>query len=331
MRGNGCDLQDRHARVFLITRFSEDHRPIRASIRTALRDYPVRLVVADENSVHETLWGNTKVLMDQCSLGIAVLDKISADSYNPNVLLEIGYMLGRGAKVLILKQAGLSDLPSDVGGLIHETFDPAAPESCGAPIRRWLEGHRMQQRARLRQVFFVSIGGSGRCAMAATVTQDLLARRRLPFRIRIEAVAWGHPSTAGAEPGAREAIRELYHGRDLLRDHRSRQITETDLENADLLLAVDKRAFARIVGTRRTVSLASYFFGGRTSEIQDPVGGPLSEYIGCVRGLQALIEPRIDILERFLDLPFSERPYEHLFQSAVDGNPHWSMQLESST
>lgn len=51
--------------------------------------------------------------MHGCEFGVAVFDRITEDDFNPNVTLEVGYMLGMGRNVLLLK-----DKTPEKGGII---------------------------------------------------------------------------------------------------------------------------------------------------------------------------------------------------------------------
>jgi predicted nucleotide-binding protein len=65
-----------------------------------------------------------------CRYGIAVFTrkedvtsgKIEPE-FNPNVSLELGFMLSRGKKVLILKDSALETLNADLMGHLYKEFD----------------------------------------------------------------------------------------------------------------------------------------------------------------------------------------------------------------
>ena len=51
--------------------------------------------------------------MDACNYGIAVFEQIDDQSINANVCIELGYMLGEGKPILILKEKSLINLPTE--------------------------------------------------------------------------------------------------------------------------------------------------------------------------------------------------------------------------
>jgi len=59
-----------------------------------------------------------------CHFGIAVFDRIEADDFNPNVALEVGYMLALNKSVCLLKDRTLKALHADLVGRLYRHFDP---------------------------------------------------------------------------------------------------------------------------------------------------------------------------------------------------------------
>jgi len=77
--------------------------------------------------------------MHGCDFGLAVFDRITEDDFNPNVSLEVGYMLGMGKDVLLLKDKTLKSLPTDLTGKLYKEFDTTDIESTmPQQIDKWL-------------------------------------------------------------------------------------------------------------------------------------------------------------------------------------------------
>ena len=66
--------------------------------------------------------------MQGCSFGIALFDRINTDEFNPNVSLEIGYMMALNKPVLLLKDKTLKSLQTDLVGKLYYQFDFQYPE-----------------------------------------------------------------------------------------------------------------------------------------------------------------------------------------------------------
>ena len=78
--------------------------------------------------------------MHGCGFGIAVFERIDQDDFNPNVSLEIGYMLGVKKGVLLLKEKTLKSLHADLAGKLYHPFDVQdAVKTIPPKIERWME------------------------------------------------------------------------------------------------------------------------------------------------------------------------------------------------
>lgn len=75
------------------------------------------------------LWDNNEVYMRGCKYGIAIFEGMPGNvdvkcGTNHNVLVETGFMWGKGAEVLILRDPHeYSVLPTDLQGILHRDFD----------------------------------------------------------------------------------------------------------------------------------------------------------------------------------------------------------------
>ncbi|WP_430493716.1 hypothetical protein, partial [Escherichia coli] len=64
---------------------------------------------------------------------------ITEDNFNPNVSLEVGYMMGMGKQVLLLKDKTLSSLHTDLAGKLYKPFDVFdIGSSLSTHIGKWL-------------------------------------------------------------------------------------------------------------------------------------------------------------------------------------------------
>jgi nucleoside 2-deoxyribosyltransferase len=67
--------------------------------------------------------------MHGCAYGIAVFDRVDGEAFNPNVALEVGYMLAMGKKVCLLKDKSIPKLHADLVGLVYREFDTYDPDT----------------------------------------------------------------------------------------------------------------------------------------------------------------------------------------------------------
>ena len=74
-----------------------------------------------------------------CGFGVAVFERIEAEEFNPNVSLEVGYMLALKKPVCLLKDKTLKTLHTDLVGKLYKEFDPQNPgKTIPDRISQWL-------------------------------------------------------------------------------------------------------------------------------------------------------------------------------------------------
>lgn len=111
--------------AFIIMQFgnTKPHPAIVTCIKNTLKKHGITALRADDKKYKEDLFPNIKTYMHACDLGVAVYDRITEDDFNPNVSLEVGYMLGMGKNVLLLKEKTLKSLQTDLTGKLYKPFD----------------------------------------------------------------------------------------------------------------------------------------------------------------------------------------------------------------
>lgn len=128
--------------VFVMMRFndSEQMRQVYGAIQSALAARGMYALRADDRDFTSELWSNIEVYLTGCHYGIAVFEDIDQRDYNPNVSLELGYMMGRGKRTLLLKEKRLPRLPADVMHRLYKEFDIFdVATSIEREIGRWID------------------------------------------------------------------------------------------------------------------------------------------------------------------------------------------------
>jgi len=79
---------------------------------------------ADQKTYPESrqMWDNVCTHMLGCDYGVAILEDHVGDEFNPNVALEYGFMLARGSKVVLLKEANFKHTRADILATISVPF-----------------------------------------------------------------------------------------------------------------------------------------------------------------------------------------------------------------
>ena len=135
------DHPDEAKTAFIIMRFAKtsSHEKIVETIRSALVSHGITGLRADDKQYHDELFSNILTYMHGCGFGIAVFERIESDDFNPNVSLELGYMIGINKPVCLLKDKTLRTLQTDLVGRLYRPFDTVDPgKSITTELGRWL-------------------------------------------------------------------------------------------------------------------------------------------------------------------------------------------------
>lgn len=133
--------------VFVIMRFEKQFsilNSIENAIKNTLNDFKLRAILARDVLLDSELWPNVRFCMNYCRYAIAVFDRMEDPNFNPNVTLELGYILALKRPCLILKDETIDTMPSDIIGRLYERFNSTdAAASVSLAVRKWLEhlGH----------------------------------------------------------------------------------------------------------------------------------------------------------------------------------------------
>ena len=120
------------------------HVNIVQGINDALAAHGISAVRADDIEYHPDIYYNILTYLHGCGFGIAVFDRIEAEDFNPNVSLEVGYILALGKRVCLLKDKTLPKLQTDLVGWLYRIFDPQDPVTSIPPVlTKWMTEKRI--------------------------------------------------------------------------------------------------------------------------------------------------------------------------------------------
>ncbi len=126
---------------FLMMKY-EDSK-IQTEIRNIVKNYfgdkGIKLLRADDKWYAEDLLTNIKTYMHGCFFGVALFERINTDYFNPNVSLEIGYMMAMNKPILYLKDSTLTSLQTDLIGKLYHEYNFQSPEkTLPIVIDKWI-------------------------------------------------------------------------------------------------------------------------------------------------------------------------------------------------
>jgi hypothetical protein len=133
--------------VFVVMRYSSESPAlleIEEAIKKTLKRYGLTAVLARDVAFNQELWSNIRYCMDHSRYGIVIFERLVQPDYNPNVTLELGYMLALRRPTLILKERSLPTLHSNIMGHLYTPFDShKVSETVSVAVETWLRqlGH----------------------------------------------------------------------------------------------------------------------------------------------------------------------------------------------
>lgn len=132
-----------HNAIFVIMPFRKELNKVYEIIKDIFASKGYSAIRADEKEFTNDLWENVRVYLECCNVAVAIFDKDDQDNYNPNVAIEVGYMLSKGNQVCLLKDKKLPTLPSDLISKMYKEYDSddvegTLPEQLGLWIRDYL-------------------------------------------------------------------------------------------------------------------------------------------------------------------------------------------------
>jgi hypothetical protein len=134
------DHGDPSKTAFIMMQFGKTaaHDKIVDGIRSVLNDHGIAAVRADDKEYHSDLFWNILTYVHGCDFGVAVFERIEAETFNPNVALEVGYMMALGKPVCLLKDKTLKNLHADLMGKLYREFDPQHPKAgIARELNKW--------------------------------------------------------------------------------------------------------------------------------------------------------------------------------------------------
>lgn len=127
--------------AFLIMQFTETevHDKIISTIKNLLKEHNITVLRADDKEYNDDLFANIKTYMHCCEFGISIFERVTEDEFNPNVSLEVGYMMGLNKPICLLKDKTLKSLQTDLAGKLYKPINLfKIEETIKLHLNKWL-------------------------------------------------------------------------------------------------------------------------------------------------------------------------------------------------
>lgn len=139
------DSGERNA--FLMTSFAKENEKKISKVKDILAQYNVVCHIANApgGKYSDRLFQNIQVYMHGCDFGIGLYtdesDKAKEEKIkiNPNLSLEVGYMLAIGKPICILKEKKLAKMNIDLADRLYCEFNEYDDDALNEVIRQWLD------------------------------------------------------------------------------------------------------------------------------------------------------------------------------------------------
>jgi hypothetical protein len=134
--------------VFLMMRFraGPQYDEIHKAIRDGMASWGLKVLRADDKDYTGDLWENVCLHMLGCRFGVAVFEEIDIREFNPNVALELGFMIALGKRCLLLKDQRMPRMPTDIVGKLYKEFDSYnITSTISTAVDRWARDIGLQR------------------------------------------------------------------------------------------------------------------------------------------------------------------------------------------
>lgn len=118
---------------------TNQHDRIYDNVKSTFQKYGIAAVRADDKQYSDDLLSNIQTYIYGCGFGLAVFERIESEVFNPNVALEVGFMMALAKPICFLKDRSLKTLQTDLVGRLYREFDSFDPEGTIPPqIDKWV-------------------------------------------------------------------------------------------------------------------------------------------------------------------------------------------------
>jgi len=112
---------------------------LESTLRKQFKKHKLEVHLAKDRKIVDDLWDNICIYMLASKYGVVVFEQAHDNDFNPNVSLELGFMLSMGKRILLLKEDELKTLPTDVVGKLYDSFNISNPDTIKDIVDKWVK------------------------------------------------------------------------------------------------------------------------------------------------------------------------------------------------
>jgi hypothetical protein len=138
------DYGDKEKCAFLMMKYEDSALQSRIvqRLKNIFYNNGLYLLRADDKHYSDDLLSNIRTYMHGCNFGVAIFERINSDDFNPNVSLEVGYMMALNKSIMFLKDSTLKSLHTDLVAKLYEEFDfQKLTKSFDDSVIKWLKNN----------------------------------------------------------------------------------------------------------------------------------------------------------------------------------------------
>lgn len=132
--------------AFLMMKFEDSsiQANIVQNLKEIFKKHGLILLRADDKHYSDDLLANIQTYMHGCYFGVAIFERINSEYFNPNVSLEVGYMMALQKPIMFLKDKTLKSLHTDLIGKLYVEFDfQNLNQTLEKSTTKWLVNHEI--------------------------------------------------------------------------------------------------------------------------------------------------------------------------------------------
>lgn len=109
------------------------------TVKEICSEFGLELHLASDEALVDDLWGNVAAHMWSCRYGIAIFEDSINKGLNHNLLIEVGAMIMTGRRCALLKDATITNMPTDFVGMLYKPIELSNQGTVRLAVKNWIQ------------------------------------------------------------------------------------------------------------------------------------------------------------------------------------------------